>query len=338
MLKSIADSNKMNRTLKTPSHFLRAAVLAGGLSIFAGSLAAQTPNYFPLETGNIWLFRSVTINSQAHSLASDFQTIRVQSKEKIDDKEYFAVSYFGRDLLLRLNSVTGEIVQYDRVSGSELPWLSLSLPVGGAFPTSLDGCTTEGRITSRSGMVAIPDGDPSDVVQVDFTGGCADAGVTRQFYAPNVGLIRTEESTFAGARIYRLVYYRAGTAIGAGSEVSFSMGLDSPPHFTGGLLGVRLSLRNASFEGLQLHFPSGQSYDFQILNSKREIVYTWSRDKIFAAVIRDEKLDSPGELAFGLSVSLDEFPPGHYIARGYLTTDPLQYTAEVGFDVVAPAR
>src|SRR5436190_9351101 len=127
----------MTHTSHKPSHLLRAVILAGGLSLFTGALPAQTPNYFPLETGDIWLFRSVTINPQTHSLDTDFQTMRVRSTEKIGDKDYFNVSYFGRELILRSNPATGEVVQYDRASGIELPWLSLSLPVGGAFPTSL---------------------------------------------------------------------------------------------------------------------------------------------------------------------------------------------------------
>lgn len=317
-----------------PSHLLQAVVLASGLSFLAGALPAQTANYFPLETGDIWLFRSVTINPLTQSLDFDFQTMRVRSPEKIGDKDYFDVSYFGRELILRSNPATSEVVQYDRASGIEMPWLSLSLPVGGTFPTSLNLCSTQAQITSRTGQVAIPDGDPTDVVQIDFSSTCADAGATRQFYAPNVGLIRSEESTLSGPRVYRLIYYRVGTTIGADPEVSFSMGLNSPPHFAGTNLGVRLSLRNASFEGLLLHFPSSQSYDFQILNDKREILYTWSRDKTFAAVVSDEKLDSSNELAFGIPVLLDGFAPGHYIARGFLTTDPQQYVAEVGFDVV----
>jgi len=308
--------------------------LAGGLALFAGALPAQTANYFPLDTGDIWLFRSVTINPQTHGLDTDFQTMRVRSAEKIGDRDYFDVSYFGRELILRSNPATGEVVQYDRATGAELPWLSLSLPVGATFPTTLNRCPTQGQIISRTGQVAIPDGDPTDVVQIDFNATCPDAGATRQYYAPNVGLIRSEETSIYGPRVYRLVYYRVGTTIGADPEVSFSMGLNSAPHFQGGLLGVRLSLRNASFQGMLLHFPSSQSFDFQIRNDQGDIVYTWSRDKSFAAIFRNEKLGSSSELAFGISVPLDNFAPGHYIARGFLTTDPVQYVAEIGFDVI----
>ncbi len=312
-------------------------MLAGALSLLAGALPAQPPNYFPLEPGNIWLFRSVTINPQTQGLDSDYQTLRVGSKEKIGDKEYFHVSYFGREVTLRSNAATGEVVQYDRASGGELPWLSLSLPVGGTFPTTVDRCSSQGRMTSRTGTVSIPDGDPSDVLQIDFDTTCADAGVTRQYYAPNIGLIRSEETSFLGPRVYRLEYYRVGTTIGAAPEVSFTMGLSSRPYFQGGNLAVRLSLRNASFEALTMHFPSSQTYDFQIVNERGDIVYTWSSDKTFAAVIRDEKLDSSSELTFGITVLLD-FPPGHYTARGFLTTDPVQYLSEAGFDVVQSGR
>src|SRR5262249_52451493 len=117
----------MNPTSRRLSHLLRLqrVVLAGGLSLFVGALPAQTPNYFPLETGDIWLFRSVTVNAQTRALDTDFQTMRVLSAERIGDKDYFDVSYFGRDLILRSDPASGKVVQYDRASGTELPWLSL---------------------------------------------------------------------------------------------------------------------------------------------------------------------------------------------------------------------
>src|ERR1041385_7478814 len=172
----------MNRMAHT-SH-LSAVILPAGICLLSGVLHAQTPNYFPLESGDTWLFRSVTINQQTHSLESDFQSVRVRSKEKIGEQDYFNVSYFGRDVVLRSNQSTGEVVQYDRVSGVELPWLSLSLPVGATFPTTLTRCPTQAKVTSRDGQVAIPDGDPTDVVQIDFNPACPDTGASRQFYAP----------------------------------------------------------------------------------------------------------------------------------------------------------
>ena len=57
---------------------------------------------------------------------------------------------------------------------------------------------------TRDGMVDVPAGD-FPIVQIKFHGDCADAGVTTQYYTPNVGLIRSEETTIAGPVVYRLI-------------------------------------------------------------------------------------------------------------------------------------
>jgi len=263
-----------------------------------------------------------------------YQSIQVRGTEKIGDKEYFDVSYFGRDVALRVEPSTGDVFQYDQTSGTEKLWVSLNLPVGGTFPTSINPCPTQGQIISRDGMVAVAGGDFPDVVQVKYQGSCADVGVTTQYYAPNVGLLIDEETSFSGRLTYRLLYYRVGNSTGSEAEVSFMVSADRPRYFPGTVLTARLTLRNSAFEAVNLHFPSSQSYDFQILNDRGEIVYTWSRDKTFAASVRDEKLGA-GELTYGVTAPLEGLPPGKYIARGFLTTNPIVYLAQVPFEIVA---
>jgi hypothetical protein len=136
---------------------------------------------------------------------------------------------------------------------------------------------------------------------------------------------------------YRLVYYRAGTRTGgAAAEVSFTVALDSPSYFTGASLGLRLTLRISGSDAISLHFPSSQSFDLKILNDKGQTVYTWSADKLFAMQIRDEKL-GPGELTYGATVPLDGLAVGHYVLQAYLTTDPIAWSGQVPFDIVARA-
>jgi len=302
--------------------------------LLASTLSAQTADYFPLEVGNIWLFKSVSIvNNSVGVLNITYQTIQVTGKEQIGNREYFDVSYFGRDVLLREEGTTGDVFVYNRETGAETPWVLLSRPVGGTFPSGLDQCTTQGLIVSRNGLVFVGTQDLPDVIQADFHGPCADAGVTRQYYAPNVGLIRQEQTTFAGPLVYRLIYYHAGVRTDATQEVSFTVALDSPWYFSGGLLGARLTLRNTKADAVNLHFPSSQSFDLKILNDKGEAVFVWSSSRSFAQVVRDEKL-APGELTYGASVLLDGFPAGHYVLQAYLTTNPIEYVAQVPFDVV----
>jgi hypothetical protein len=301
----------------------------------ASALAAQTPDYFPLEVGNTWLYKATTIvGTQPLRLSTTYPTTRVVGTERIGDREYFAVSYFGRDVLLRKDAPTGNVLVYDRAAGAESTWVPLSLPVNATFSSSLDPCSPQGQIVSRTDTIGVPLGAFTDEIQVRFQNSCRDAGVTTQYYAPNVGLIRQDQSSLAGPVMYRLIYYRVGERTGAVPEVSFTAAVDSPVYAPGNLLGARLTLRNTGSDGVSLHFTSGQSFDLKILNNKGESVYTWSSDKSFVMMVRDELLQ-PGELTYGVTVPLDGIPAGRYIMQAYLTTDPILYSAQVAFDVLA---
>ena len=315
--------------------FVVRSAVAAGCFLFLSALSAQTPAYFPLETGNTWLYRAVRIDSsRLGALDFTYQTIRVQGTEKIGEREYFDVSYFGRDVALRVEPSTGDVLAYDQAAGMERPWVSLNLPVGGTFPTSIHPCSTEAQVVSRNGMVAVADGDFPDVVEVKFQGSCADAGLTRQYYGPNVRLLIDEETSTSGPITYRLIYYRVGNSSGVEpKEVSFTMAADSPWYFPDGFLSAQLTLRNRGKDAIALHFPSGQSYDLKILNDRSETVYVWSTGRVFDISLRDEKVTS-GEISYGISASLKGLPPGRYIAQGYLTTDPAVYFGQVAFEIV----
>src|SRR3954465_13372550 len=106
-----------------------ATIFAAGL-LLASALSAQTPTYFPLEVGNTWLYRSVRISSsQGGRLEFTDQSVRVRATEKLGGKDYFDVSYFGRDVALRVEPSTGDVFVYDQAAGVEKPWVALSLPV-----------------------------------------------------------------------------------------------------------------------------------------------------------------------------------------------------------------
>jgi hypothetical protein len=100
----------------------------------------------------------------------------------------------------------------------------------------------------------------------------------------------------------------------------------------GGVLAARLTLHSTSPDPIQLHFPSGQSFDFQIFNEKGDTVFTWSANRSFVMIIRDEMF-GPGEETFGLAAPLANLPPGRYKAEAFLTTDPIRYRADVAFEI-----
>lgn len=291
-------------------------------------LVAQTPAYFPLETGNSWLYRL-----KSGVGGESFKSISVEGQETIQGRQYFDVDYFGRKVVLR-SDPDGTVAEFDRASGSERPWLQPQLAVDSTFQSSIDQCSVmTGQIQARDAQVTTPAGTFDNVVQIGFRGDCADTGVTQQFYALNVGLVQHEETSFAGPRLYQLVYYHTGSSSVTGEEISFTVGLDSPTYPLGGTMGVRLTLRSTSPKPILLTFPSSQSYDIKIFSENGGIGYTWSADKIFAMILREENF-GPGERTYGVSIPLGNLQPGRYRAQGYLTTNPLMYLGETSFEIV----
>ena len=302
-------------------------VTIAAVVLLGSALRAQPADYFPLQVGNSWLYRMI-----GGRLAADerYRSVSVDGMETIGDQEYFSVNYFGRPVLLRQDA-EGAIVMYDRASNAEKPWLALAAPTGSSFATAIDQCSSRGLIEARDAEVKIPAGEFAEAVQVGFRGNCADAGFTQQFYVAGVGMISHEETSFAGPRRWELVYYRAGQRNGTGRELSFTVALDATRYAPGSTAGVRLTLRSTNPEPLSLEYSSGQTYDIKIVDESGKVVYTWSADKLFIMIFRQEKF-GPGERSYGVAVPLGNLPPGRYRLQGYLTSNP-QFIGEASFEI-----
>lgn len=57
--------------------------------------------------------------------------------------------------------------------------------------------------------------------------------------------------------------------------------------------GVTLALHvtNASDEGLELHFPSGQRYDFAVLDASGRELWRWGADRMFTQALQTTSLE-----------------------------------------------
>src|SRR5215467_7366672 len=133
----------MIHTPHTLSSPIRTAVLGGSIT-FAAALPAQTPAWFPLEVGNTWLYRPVTESIRAFT--GDYRTIQVHGKETIAGQDYFDVSYFGREVVLRVEPSTGNVIEYDRESNAERTLIALGAAVSTSFPASVSACSATATI------------------------------------------------------------------------------------------------------------------------------------------------------------------------------------------------
>jgi hypothetical protein len=141
-----------------------------------------------------------------------------------------------------------------------------------------------------------------------------------------------EETSIAGPVRYELVYSRTGATNVVAQTNEVTLATDAPSYRVGqqNEILARMTLRVSA--PVLLTFPSGQSTDLRLLNEKGEHVYTWSADKLFTQVFREELIE--GERNWVMSVPVANLEPGRYTAEGWLTTSPRRYSATVTFEIV----
>jgi hypothetical protein len=301
------------------------------LGLLATSLAYA--QYFPLQTGNQWIYRV------DEGPVKELRIAEVLRAETVDDREYFVYRAIdGRTTRVRLNE-QNQLVQWN-ADGSESIWADFDAGEGASFPAAFDDCTGRGHIRTRTEAVEMLGRTWEGGMRVQYdAASCADAGVTEDLYLPALGLAERTYQSFTGPRRYKLVYARIGNAsVVTSGQYSFRVNLDQRTYAARQILNVRMTLENWTKEPLQLQFNSGQSFDFAIRNEAGDTVYVWSADKLFLAVVREEEIR--GEKNWTATQEL-ELRPGEYVLEAWLTTGRTPaYKAQIPFTVAAiePAR
>ncbi|MGJ5819621.1 BsuPI-related putative proteinase inhibitor [Paludibaculum fermentans] len=317
----------------------------GGILLWGGSARAQT-DYFPLQAGNQWIYRST---------AGSF-TLQVVESQAAGDQEYFLVRGLPSqpEVLLRKDDA-GRIFIWDAASKTDKVWLDLTAAEGVETETGVDSCNKSSVVTSRQAAYKGPVGEFSNALTVRYTiANCADAGIDSDAWLPSVGLLRRTWQTFAGPRPYDLVYAKlGGRTVISEPELAFGLSLDRAvyvadlmppvdPNKAVPLLLLRMTLRNTTRDNLTLNFPSGQVYDLVIRSANGRQVYQWSASKTFAAVLHSETIK--GESNWVVSVPLGDqttaasqpWPDGRYTVEAWLTTDGGKlYGGTVAFEIMA---
>jgi hypothetical protein len=67
---------------------------------------------------------------------------------------------------------------------------------------------------------------------------------------------------------------------------------------TDDLLKMKLTITNLSKEQIVINHSSGQRFDFSLLDSERNILYTWSADKLFIMALTETVIESGESIEF----------------------------------------
>jgi hypothetical protein len=226
----------------------------------------QTPDYFPLQVGNQWIYRPVDTPGEPFQL-------------EVSRAGYFA----GQGYVLLTGLPEGSawvrlseertLYRFDPESRREEVWLDFAAPIGEPFPTPLLPCNRAAVIESREAAWKGLIGEFTNALIVRYLPSiCADAGLEQEVYLPWVGLVERSITTIAGPRRYQLVYARlGGVTYVAAPELSLTLALDryrypltQPP----ATLQARFTLRNHRLDPFTLEFSSSQRFDFEIRDER----------------------------------------------------------------------
>lgn len=300
--------------------------------LFSLSCAFGQSEYFPLHVGNQWVYRG------EGRVAPPTVIIDIPRSEIINNREYFLVRNLGpSDSWLRMDD-DGTLYSLDRATGRESVWAAFATRQGREYRTSINPCNQTARVESRGATVKVPAAEFINVLEVSYpAANCADAGLTRDWFVPYIGLVQRESTTIAGPRFLKLAYSRiGGVTVLSEPELGFSLTLDNPAP-SGDVLIARLTVRSTQEKPLSLNFTSGQRYDLTIRNQDGHEIYRWSDGRAFTLALGREEII--GERNWVVDVPLlfegKRLPAGRYTVEAWITTAPESgaFRATLGFEI-----
>ncbi len=299
--------------------------------LLAAPVLAQSTDYFPLQQGNVWIYRCTG------ACGDPFVTVEVGAPQDFGGNSYRRLQgWFGADYWVRQDG-SGSFFALDSGAQQEHLWYAFQTAEGASYDESIpSGCCGRATIQSRSAHYSGPEGTFDNALQIDYPG-VFQVGVFREIFLPWVGMLsRVQAAGGPAVRTYDLIYARIGGALVATEpEISVSLALDHAAYSASdsATLNARLSIRNSTAEPEVLTFPSGQLYDLEIRDEQGNVVYQWSRGKLFPQVITTLQLQF--EKDYPIAAPLAGLPPGKYIVQAWLAVQgpPRAYSASSRIEI-----
>ncbi|HYL35245.1 MAG TPA: BsuPI-related putative proteinase inhibitor [Bryobacteraceae bacterium] len=306
-------------------------ILTGALLGITGFFAfAQQPDYFPLDPGNIWVYRCTGACSESTV------TVQIGSTQDFNGTTYSRLQdWFGAAYWVREDS-DGNVFAYDPTSDQEQLWYAFGSPPGAVYDESIPACCGKAKIASTSAHYEGPVGVFDNALEIDYPG-VFQVGIYREVFLAYVGLVSRSQAVGGPAiRTYDLIYSRiGGVTIVSQPEFSTGLALDRAVYLASDspTLSVRLSIRNSTSDPVTLTFPTGQIYDLEIRDDQGNVAFLWSMGKAFPQIVTTFEIQY--EKDYVIAAPLAGLPPGKYVAQGWFAVaGPRRaYSASARFEI-----
>jgi hypothetical protein len=331
----------------------RALILVTLLATLAatGLLAAAAPrsalgvvSYFPLRVGNSWEYQ--------RTVGGETTTWRVEVTEQSDAgpwrSAYALAGYFSGPPRWVRSEPGGLVMERGGEGRRDLLWYLLGAPVGmiwqlqlapspsaSPLPDCVDGAWL--KLASRGEVIKVPAGEFGNVVRIDFRTRCVDAGIVSEWFAPGVGLIRRDETSFAGTVTSELVRAELGEVVVPRLAYTTALALDRP-RYTANLMPpvdpsqfpraqATFMLSNLTGEPIELSFTGCKSFTAVVTNEAGAVVLTATGDDggccecddVVKVTLRRGVLALPASFAL-VTDRGEPLPDGHYAITATLDT------------------
>jgi hypothetical protein len=98
-------------------------------------------------------------------------------------------------------------------------------------------------------------------------------------------------------------------------------------------ISFALHVINTGKKRVEITFPSGQTYDFVVLDSLGREMWRWGSNRMFTQAVRNKLLGGGETMEFEESLKSVPLSPGRYVARATLTSANYPLTEETEFTV-----
>ena len=122
---------------------------------------------------------------------------------------------------------------------------------------------------------------------------------------------------------------RQSSAVNANApQVNSAFAVQVEPH----ALRFALDLTNQSSKKVELAFPSGQSYDFTVVDSAGREVYRWGSGRMFTQSVQNKMLGGGDTIRFD-ERGVTTLPHGKYVAVATLRSSNFPLTQTSAFEL-----
>ncbi len=266
----------------------------------ATALPVAAQNYWPLDPGNLWVYRTTD---------RGFVRLQVARAETVAGNTYAVLTGLPTgEAWLRTNE-DGVVFNLDPTTRREGVWYNFGAGAGETYDTTLPNANGRAQLRTRNESFRGRIGQFSNALAIQYLNSNSAPGLARELFLPHVGPVQRSFIGGIQASEWELVYASlGGVTFISQPETSFGIGVEGS--------SVRLTLRHTGPQPLTLTFPTLQLYDITVYDDRGQAIWNWAATRVFAQAQTVERIQ--GERTW-----MEELPnlrPGSYSVDAYLTT------------------